>query len=164
MYNGLSVPPARPPRPSLLTETRFNSFYHEEPHSFVQAVNNTLATASDRAKVGPRLRKMMPWDTSAETVRRDSAYLANTCNDLVKMRRESPKNKQDLLNAMVYDKDTKTGEAMSDGLIIANMYVLPLLHPPLRSNVASLFAAGLLSLSLDMRQHQHCSLSPFYTF
>lgn len=64
---------------------------------------------------------MMPWDTSAETVRRDSAYLAKTCNDLVRMRRESPKNKQDLLNAMVYDKDTKTGEAMSDGLIIANM-------------------------------------------
>lgn len=100
---------------------RFNSFYQDELHPFVQAMNSGLTAASDRLKVSSLVRKMMPWDKSAEKVKQDGAYMQQVARELVQIRRENPTEKRDLLNAMVNNADPKTGEYMSDELISANM-------------------------------------------
>ena len=100
---------------------RFNSFYQDELHPFVKAMNNSLSASSDRLKIGPMIRKMMPWDKTAEKLQEDRLYMGKVAQDLVKTRRDNPTEKHDLLNAMIKNKDPKTGELMSDGLISANM-------------------------------------------
>ena len=47
---------------------RFNSFYQDAMHPFVEAMNTSLTASSDRLKLGSMVRKMMPWDRSAEKV------------------------------------------------------------------------------------------------
>jgi cytochrome P450/NADPH-cytochrome P450 reductase len=77
---------------------RFNSFYQDELHPFVQAMNGSLSASSDRLKLGSMLRKMMPWDKSAEKVQQDRLYMAQVAQELVKNRRDHPTEKRDLLN------------------------------------------------------------------
>jgi cytochrome P450/NADPH-cytochrome P450 reductase len=84
-------------------------------------MNGSLAASSDRLKIGSMLRKMMPWDKSAEKVQQDRLYMGQVAQELVKNRRDHPTEKRDLLNAMIKGKDPKTGDFMSDGLISANM-------------------------------------------
>ena len=100
---------------------RFNSFYQDEMHPFVQAMNTSLSASSDRLKIGSMIRKMMPWDKTAEKVQHDRLYMGQVARELVQYRRDHPTEKRDLLNAMVKGKDPKTGELMPDGLISANM-------------------------------------------
>lgn len=100
---------------------RFNSFYQDDMHPFVDAMNTSLAASSNRMKIGSLVRKMMPWDKSAENVKQSRQYMAQVARELVQLRRENPTEKHDLLNAMINGKDPKTGESMDDGLITSNM-------------------------------------------
>ena len=100
---------------------RFNSFYQDELHPFVQAMNSNLSASSDRLKVGAMVRKLMPWDKTVEDVKKNGQYMQEVAHELVKIRRENPTEKRDLLNAMINNADPKTGEFMSDELISANM-------------------------------------------
>lgn len=100
---------------------RFNSFYQNEMHPFVQAMTGSLTASSDRLKLGSLIRKMMPWDKSGERLKADQKYMETLARELVQVRRDNPTDKHDLLNAMVTGKDPKTGEMMPDGLISANM-------------------------------------------
>ena len=100
---------------------RFNSFYQDDLHPFVQAMTSTLAATSDRLKVSSLVRKMLPWDKTADRLKVDREYMGKLAMEMVKIRRENPTEKRDLLNAMVNGIDPKTGETMSDELISANM-------------------------------------------
>lgn len=100
---------------------RFNSFYQDEMHPFVEAMNTSLAASSNRLKIGSLVRKMMPWDKSAEKVQQSRKYMAQVARELVQIRRDNPTEKHDLLNAMIHGKDPKTGEKMDDALISTNM-------------------------------------------
>ncbi|KAK5110979.1 hypothetical protein LTR85_000689 [Meristemomyces frigidus] len=100
---------------------RFNSFYQDELHPFVQAMNTSLTASSDRLKLSSLVRKMLPWDKSGEKLKVDREYMKVLSRDLVQVRRDNPTDKRDLLNAMVKGKDPKTGDMMPDGLISANM-------------------------------------------
>ncbi|KXL43553.1 hypothetical protein M433DRAFT_155711 [Acidomyces richmondensis BFW] len=100
---------------------RFNSFYQDDMHPFVQAMNSRLSAASDRFKVGSMIRKLMPWDKTGEKIEQDSQYMGKVANELVQLRKEHPTEKRDLLNAMIHGKDPKTGQSMPDGLISSNM-------------------------------------------
>lgn len=100
---------------------RFNSFYQDEMHPFVQAMTSRLSAASDRFKVGSMIRKLMPWDKTGEKVEQDGQYMGQVANELVQLRKEHPTDKRDLLNAMIHGKDPKTGQSMPDGLISSNM-------------------------------------------
>lgn len=51
----------------------------------------------------------------------DVNLMVKVATDLVKQRRENPTEKKDLLNAMLYNKDPKTGEHLSDESIVNNM-------------------------------------------
>jgi cytochrome P450 / NADPH-cytochrome P450 reductase len=98
---------------------RFNSFYQEEQHPFVQAMNNTLGARSNRGQLSGMLRGFLP--SYNEQLRKDGEFQQKTATDLVQFRRDHPTDKKDLLNAMIYGKDPKTGKTMRDDLIAANM-------------------------------------------
>src|ERR1700761_7961812 len=94
---------------------RFNSFYQDELHPFVQAMNNVLAARSNAQQLSGIVKNLFPG--TAEKLKADGAFQAKVCKDLVEHRRNNPTEKHDLLNAMIYGKDPKTGETMRDELI-----------------------------------------------
>ncbi|KAK7190825.1 bifunctional P-450/NADPH-P450 reductase [Paraphaeosphaeria sporulosa] len=98
---------------------RFNSFYQDEMHPFVQAMIGVLSEGASRLKTPKLVQKFMY--RRNEQLRIDSKYQMDVAIELVKRRREHPSEKKDLLNAMIHGKDPKTGEGMRDDLIAANM-------------------------------------------
>lgn len=100
---------------------RFNSFYSEQTHPFLQAMDAVLSAASDRLKVGSILRQWLPWDNSAKETQAKKAFMSQTTRQMVQSRHGNPEEKRDLLNLMINGKDPKTKETMRDGLIAANM-------------------------------------------
>jgi len=98
---------------------RFNSFYQDEMHPFVAAMNTTLGAGSSRARIPGIVQKFM--FSANEQLRASSQYQKDVAAQLVQHRRDHATEKKDLLNAMIYGKDPKTGETMRDELIAANM-------------------------------------------
>ena len=98
---------------------RFNSFYQDDMHPFVQAMTNTLSTRQERQKIPQFVQKFM-WSQN-EQLRADAELQQKVAADLVTNRRENPTEKKDLLNAMIHGRDPKTGEGMRDALIASNM-------------------------------------------
>ncbi|KIW18164.1 hypothetical protein PV08_02452 [Exophiala spinifera] len=99
--------------------TRFNSFYTEEMHPFVDAMVAVLVGAGQRAR---RLPLPSYFFSAADQRFKDNvALLQKVATDLVKQRRENPVDKKDLLNAMLYNKDPKTGESLTEESIANNM-------------------------------------------
>ena len=98
---------------------RFNSFYSESLDPYVSAMNNMLHSRSQRNQIGGMLKSLLP--STAKQLQKDMLYMKNVGDELVKFRRENPTEKKDLLNAMIHGVDPKTGKAMDDGLIGANM-------------------------------------------
>lgn len=98
---------------------RFNSFYQDAMHPFVDAMINVL---SGNGKQVNRLRLLKPlfWASDAK-LEEDRLYMKKVSAEIVERRRECPSEKKDLLNAMVNGVDPKTGEKLRDELIIAQM-------------------------------------------
>ncbi|KAF1937047.1 NADPH-cytochrome P450 reductase-like protein, partial [Clathrospora elynae] len=98
---------------------RFNSYYQERMHPFVDAMADFLKTSGDRARRDPisqmfyRAETQKYWD--------DIELLRKTSLEVIKTRRENPTEKKDLLNGMLNGVDSKTGEKMTDDNIIDNM-------------------------------------------
>lgn len=99
--------------------TRFNSFYHEEMHPFVDAMVGLLAESGLRSR-RPGIADVF---LRAEKQRydRDIHLLQKTAMDLIEARRRMPTDKPDLLNAMINGRDPKTGEGLSADSIVNNM-------------------------------------------
>jgi cytochrome P450 / NADPH-cytochrome P450 reductase len=98
---------------------RFNSFYQEEMHPFVKAMNTTLGAANNSGQLAGLITRLFP--SYNEEVKQSSKFMEDVSQELVQYRRDHPTEKKDLLNALIYGKDPKTGKAMRDGLIAANM-------------------------------------------
>ena len=98
---------------------RFNSFYQDELHPFIHAMNNTLMSRSNRNQMFGMFKSLLP--SYNEQLRKDAQLQVDTSKQLVQYRRDNPTDKKDLLNAMIYGKDPKTGQPMRDDLIAANM-------------------------------------------
>ncbi|KAK7993410.1 hypothetical protein PG989_006791 [Apiospora arundinis] len=98
---------------------RFNSFYQEDMHPFVKSMNNLLTERSNSSQLGGMLKSMMP--SYKEQLKQDSELQWKICQEVVDYRRQHPTEKKDLMNAMLYGKDPKTGETMRDRLIAVNM-------------------------------------------
>ena len=98
---------------------RFNSFYQNELHPFVDAMSNFLKESGSRASrlsvVKPFYRQQdMEYNVNIEMMRK-------TGLEVIEARRKHPNDSKDLLNAMMNGRDPKTGEKMSDDSIIDNM-------------------------------------------
>lgn len=100
--------------------TRFNSFYHDEMHPFVEAMVGLLQGSGDRTR-RPALLNSLPTSENAKYWS-DITYLRELSQELVNARKENPEEgKKDLLNALILGKDPQTGQGLSDDTIIDNM-------------------------------------------
>ncbi|UJR17796.1 hypothetical protein I4U23_004695 [Adineta vaga] len=91
---------------------RFNSFYKQGKHRFVDAMVNVLIESGKRTE-----RFFLQNLLMINTARRytdDIAYLHKICDDIVRERREHPNDANDLLNRMINGKDPETGYQLSD--------------------------------------------------
>jgi cytochrome P450/NADPH-cytochrome P450 reductase len=98
---------------------RFNSFYQEEQHPFVDAMLGVLGTALNKLRRLPLPSRFYAAQDKAFNA--DSEICLRTARDLLAARRARPNDKKDLLNAMINAKYPKTGEKLSDDNIIRNM-------------------------------------------
>ncbi|KAK2880177.1 hypothetical protein FQN49_000496 [Arthroderma sp. PD_2] len=99
--------------------TRFNSFYHEEMHPFVNAMVGFLAESGARASRPAVVQYFM--HTAQQKYDADIALLKKVARELVAERKANPNDKKDLLNAMLKGKDARTGEQMTGESIMNNM-------------------------------------------
>lgn len=100
-------------------DTRFNSFYHEEMHPFVNAMVGLLQESGARARRLAFANYFMR--TAQQKYDSDIALLKRVATDVVAERRANPNDKKDLLNAMIKGRDAKTGEGLTDESILNNM-------------------------------------------
>ncbi|KAJ5639427.1 Oxidoreductase FAD/NAD(P)-binding [Penicillium longicatenatum] len=99
--------------------TRFNSFYRDEMHPFVEAMVGLLAGSGARSR-RPALLNNLP--TSENTKYwADIDYLRKLSQELVDDRKNNPEDKKDLLNAMILGRDPQTGNGLTDSSIVDNM-------------------------------------------
>ena len=100
-------------------DKRFNSFYKEQMHPFVGAMVGFLAESGRRDR---RTRLGMMLSPAPERqYQADIALMRSIAAEVIAHRRANPVNKKDLLNAMLYGKDPKTGQRLSDDNIMNNM-------------------------------------------
>ncbi|CAM4841106.1 unnamed protein product, partial [Rotaria magnacalcarata] len=91
---------------------RFNNFYKDTMHRFVEAMVNTLIESGKRFQRFSIQNALM-----IRTARRyyaDAAYVYHLCDEIIKERREHPIDVNDLLNRMIHGKDPETGYLLSD--------------------------------------------------
>lgn len=98
---------------------RFNSFYQEEMHPFVKAMNHALGAVNNSGQLSGLIARLLP--SYKEEVKQSEDLMESTAQELVQYRRQHPTEKKDLLNSLINGKDPKTGKQMRDKLIAANM-------------------------------------------
>jgi cytochrome P450 / NADPH-cytochrome P450 reductase len=100
-------------------DKRFNSFYKEKMHPFVGAMVGFLAESGRRDK---RTRLEMMLNSAPERqYQADIALMRAVAAEVIAHRRANPADKKDLLNAMLFGKDPKTGQRLTDDNIMNNM-------------------------------------------
>lgn len=100
-------------------DTRFNSFYHEEMHPFVQAMTAVLLESGRRANRPALMNRLMTG--SEKKYLADIDVMQSIAQKIVAERKKDPTAKKDLVAAMLTRKDPKTGEMMTDDNIADNM-------------------------------------------
>ena len=98
---------------------RSNSLYSSEMHPYVDAMLNILQESGART-TRPAFISAFRYAENAK-FKEDEALMEKTAQDIIENRRANPTEEKDLLNAMIYGKDPKTGEIMRDELIAAQM-------------------------------------------
>ncbi|KAK3338569.1 putative bifunctional P-450:NADPH-P450 reductase [Neurospora tetraspora] len=98
---------------------RFNSYYHDEMHPFVDAMASFLIESGTRSRRAP-----LPGFMYSKVDRKfheDIKVLRETAEGVLKSRKEHPSERKDLLTAMLDGVDPKTGQKLSDDSIIDNL-------------------------------------------
>lgn len=90
---------------------RFNSYYYQSMHPFIDAMADFLKVSGDRARRDGI--SQMFYRTETTKYWEDIELLRKTSLEVIKTRRQNPTEKKDLLNGMLYGVDPKTGETMS---------------------------------------------------
>lgn len=133
-------------------DKRFNSFYHEEMHPFVDAMVETLTEAGLRTR---RSRLEQLWNTKPEhDFRQNIALMRSIAQEVVDKRRSNPSDKKDLLNAMLFGKDPKTGERLTDESIMNNMITFLIAGHETTSGMLSFASYFLMKNPSVMRKAQ----------
>lgn len=98
---------------------RFNSFYSDSMHPFVEAMNFIFKENTAKGSRPAFLQGLM-FKTNAQ-YEEAKKVLQETGKSIIQGRRDNPTDKHDVLNTMIYGKDPKTGEVMRDELIVQQM-------------------------------------------
>ncbi|KAJ5908057.1 Oxidoreductase FAD/NAD(P)-binding [Penicillium taxi] len=103
--------------------TRFNSFYHEDMHPFIEAMVGLLIGSGNRAS-RPAAINSLP--TTANThYHKDITYMRTLAQELVDTRRNNPQDKKDLMNALILGRDPQTGQGMTKESIVMKPLPVP---------------------------------------
>ncbi|WP_298335106.1 cytochrome P450 [uncultured Erythrobacter sp.] len=91
---------------------RFNSFYRDDFHPFIEALNRTLSTTQKmRGLPGEKLLK----GEQIKQLHRDAAYMNRLVDEIIRERRNKGSDgPEDLLDFMLSGRDARTGERLSD--------------------------------------------------
>ncbi|KAF2023181.1 NADPH-cytochrome P450 reductase-like protein [Setomelanomma holmii] len=98
---------------------RFNSYYYQSMHPFVDAMADFLKVSGDRARRD--VITQMFYRAETQKYWEDIELLRKTSLEVIQTRRNNPTDKKDLLNGMLNGVDSKTGEKMTDDSVIDNM-------------------------------------------
>lgn len=101
---------------------RFNSYYSENMHPFVNAMTDFLKISGDRARRDPVTQLF--YRTESAHYWECIELMRETSNTVIEKRKSNPTDKKDLLNAMLNGVDAKTGEKMNQESIIDNVRTL----------------------------------------
>ncbi|KAE9973469.1 hypothetical protein EG327_009087 [Venturia inaequalis] len=101
---------------------RFNSFYSAEMHPYVDAMLNVLEESGARA-TRPAFISALKYSGRAKFAESEE-ILKKTAQQIIDNRRANPTGEHDLLNAMIYGKDPKTGQTTSGLLSFTFLYLL----------------------------------------
>ncbi|CAF0853595.1 unnamed protein product [Adineta steineri] len=91
---------------------RFNSFYQNKMHHFVDAMVNVLVESGRRSQRLSLQNTLMI--NKARQYKDDISYCHKLCDEIVQERRKNPNDVNDLLNRMINGKDPDTGYQLSD--------------------------------------------------
>ena len=100
-------------------DKRFNSFYKDDLHPFVGAMVDFLVESARRTR-----RTTIETFLNPQYQRKydqDIATMRDVAEECILQRRKNPSDKRDLLHALLFGKDPKTGERMTDQSIMDNM-------------------------------------------
>ncbi|KAF2088699.1 cytochrome P450 [Saccharata proteae CBS 121410] len=98
---------------------RFNSYYQDQMHPFIEAMADFLKESGNRAN-RPTIAQAFYRSANAK-YDADIELLQKTSYEVIKNRRANPTDRKDLLNAMLQGRDTRTGEGLNDQSIMDNM-------------------------------------------
>ena len=124
---------------------RFNNFYTDSMHPFVDAMTRTLAGNAARGRT-PKFLLSLMWKQNAQK-EEDQKLMGKTCMGIINHRRANPSEKKDLLNATLNGVDPKTGEHLRDELIMANMITFLIAGHETTSGLLSFAFLGMLKNS-----------------
>ena len=134
---------------------RFNSFYRETPHPFVEAMTRCLTTGLERSSRPPIAGKInVPQQRQFDA---DVAFMNEMVDTLIKQRRAQPDGetgKVDLLARMLTGVDRETGEQLDD--VNIRYQVITFLVAGHETT------SGLLSFSLYLLMHHPDVLAQAY--
>lgn len=91
---------------------RFNSFYKENQHPFIESMLNGLNEAMDQASRLPVADKLMI--KRRKEFEQDVDFMKQLVDDIIQERKKQDKTGNDLLSLMLHAKDPETGERLSD--------------------------------------------------
>jgi len=98
---------------------RFNSFYTDGLHPFVQALM-TVFTENTARTTRPGFITKLRYNANKEFAEA-RGVMRKISQDIITNRRANPTDKPDVLNTMIHGKDPKTGQVMRDELILEQM-------------------------------------------
>ncbi|MDR6746705.1 cytochrome P450/NADPH-cytochrome P450 reductase [Bacillus pumilus] len=91
---------------------RFNSFYKENQHPFIESMVNGLSEAMDQASRLPVADKLMI--KRRKKFEENVDFMKQLVDDIIQERKKQDKTGDDLLSLMLHAKDPETGERLSD--------------------------------------------------
>ena len=100
---------------------RFNSFYHDDMHPFIEAMGDFLTESGQRARRPPL--PALFYRAKDRKFAADIAVLRKTADDVLQQRKSQGElnTRKDLLSAMLRNVDAKTGHKMTDQSITDNL-------------------------------------------
>jgi cytochrome P450 / NADPH-cytochrome P450 reductase len=99
---------------------RFNSYYHDEMHPFVEAMGRFLKESGSRSRRPPFMELF--YRQANQKYNDDIEVLRQTAQGVLDERKKhAPTGRKDLLTAMLEGADPKTGAKLSDSSIIDNL-------------------------------------------
>ncbi|KAJ4165318.1 hypothetical protein LMH87_006954 [Akanthomyces muscarius] len=95
---------------------RFNSYYREELHPFVQSMGDFLTECGARGRRPPFAPKFF-YRTADEKYEQDIKTMRDVADEVVASRKKNPSDRKDLLTAMLDGKDPQDGQRLTDASI-----------------------------------------------